>query len=72
MMYRQGLNELSRVLRSGGHLLLMQGNTVQVEHIHILPEPELIADVVRARFTHLGTHIVREGKAADYFHLFRR
>jgi SAM-dependent methyltransferase len=49
-VYKQMLAELARVIRPAGHLLLMQGNTIAVEHIHVLPEDELVRDVERAGF----------------------
>lgn len=54
-VYRALLRELRRVIKPAAHLLLMQGNTVQVEHIHVLPEDELIANVEEAGFTWLAT-----------------
>jgi 2-polyprenyl-3-methyl-5-hydroxy-6-metoxy-1,4-benzoquinol methylase len=64
-IYRQMLAELARVTRAGGHLVLMQGNTVQVEHIHVLPEDELVGDVVAAGFEYITT-------LPERHHLFRR
>jgi len=64
-VYRRLLDELARVLRPGAHLLLMQGNTVQVEHIHILPEEQLVQDVEAAGFQLLET-------LPERHHLFRR
>ena len=54
-VYRGLLEELARVVRKGGYLLLMQGNTIQVEHIHILDEEQLVADVERAGFSLVHT-----------------
>jgi SAM-dependent methyltransferase len=54
-IYHGLLSELARVLKPGGHLLLMQGNTPQVEHIHILTEDQLVADVEEAGFRLLAT-----------------
>ena len=54
-VYHGLLRELARVVKPNGHLLLMQGNTVQVEHIHILAEEQLVADVERAGFKWLAT-----------------
>jgi SAM-dependent methyltransferase len=72
-VYRRGLAELARVIKAGGYLLLMQGNTIQVEHIHILPEEELVADVVSAEFEHVGTYVARDERGhQDFFHLFKR
>ena len=64
-IYHAMLRELRRVTRIGGHLLLMQGNTVHVEHIHILPEEELVADVEASGFTYLAT-------LPERHHLFER
>jgi SAM-dependent methyltransferase len=64
-VYRRTLAELARVTRAGGYLLIMQGNTVHVEHIHVLPEPELVADVTKAGFERLAT-------LPERHHLFRR
>lgn len=64
-IYRRMLSELARVTRPGGHLLLMQGNTIQVEHIHILPEDELMRDVVAAGYEFVRT-------LPERHHLFRR
>ncbi len=64
-IYRSMLAELARVTRPGGHLLIMQGNTIHVEHIHILPERELIADVARAGFEFVET-------LPERHHLFHR
>jgi len=64
-VYQAMLAELARVVRPGGHLLLMQGNTVQVEHIHVLPEDRLIGDVVQAGFKWLAT-------LPERHHLFAR
>jgi SAM-dependent methyltransferase len=64
-IYQNMLKELARVTRGGGHLLLMQGNTIQVEHIHILPEAELVKDVEAAGFRHVTT-------LPDRHHLFVR
>jgi ubiquinone/menaquinone biosynthesis C-methylase UbiE len=64
-VYRRMLSELARVTRAGAHLLMMQGNTVHVEHIHILPESELVSDVVAAGFELVDT-------LPDRHHLFRR
>lgn len=54
-IYRGLLKELARVVRKGGYVLVMQGNTVQVEHIHILTEEQLIADVEQAGFSWVHT-----------------
>jgi SAM-dependent methyltransferase len=54
-VYRGLLRELARVIKPGGHLLLMQGNTVQVEHIHIIPESHLVGDLEQVGFTWLVT-----------------
>lgn len=54
-VYRRMLLELCRVTRVGGHLLLMQGNTLHVEHIHVLPESELVHDVEASGFRHVAT-----------------
>ena len=64
-VYQRMLAELARVARAGGYLLLMQGNTVQMEHIHVLPEAELIRDAERHGFQHLVT-------VAHRHHLFVR
>jgi SAM-dependent methyltransferase len=64
-IYRRMLAELARVLRPGGHLLLMQGNTVAVEHIHVLPEEELVRDVEAAGFALADT-------LPERHHLFTR
>ncbi len=64
-VYIRMLAELARVIRPGGHLLIMQGNTVHVEHIHVLPESVLIADVTKAGFERLAT-------LPERHHLFRR
>lgn len=64
-VYTKLLGELARVIRPGGHLLLMQGNTVQVEHIHILDESQLIADVEKAGFSWIRS-------LPDRHHLFMR
>lgn len=64
-VYRAMLREIARVTRPGGRLLLMQGNTVQVEHIHILAEEELVADVETVGFRHVAT-------LPDRHHLFER
>jgi len=63
--YRGLLRELARVIKPGGHLLLMQGNTVQVEHIHILSEEELVADVEQAGLRWVAT-------LPERHHLFER
>jgi SAM-dependent methyltransferase len=54
-VYRCMLAELARVIRPGGHLLLMQGNTISVEHIHVLSEEALVRDVEAAGFTLVET-----------------
>jgi SAM-dependent methyltransferase len=54
-VYRRMLAELARAIRPGGRLLLMQGNTVGVEHIHVLPEEQLVRDVEAAGFTLVET-----------------
>ena len=64
-IYRRMLAELARVTRPGGYLLVMQGNTIHVEHIHILPEAELVADVAKAGFQFIAT-------LPERHHLFRR
>jgi SAM-dependent methyltransferase len=64
-VYRRMLAELARVTRAGGYLLIMQGNTVHVEHIHVLPESALIADVTKAGFEPVAT-------LPERHHLFRR
>ncbi|TDA66444.1 MAG: class I SAM-dependent methyltransferase [Chloroflexi bacterium] len=43
-VYRGMIRELFRVIKPGGFLILMQGNTPRVEHIHVLKEEELISD----------------------------
>ncbi|HHT9138959.1 MAG TPA: tetratricopeptide repeat protein, partial [Candidatus Wunengus sp. YC60] len=53
-VYKAMIGELWRTLKPGGHLILMQGNTPNVEHIHILPEDELVAD-----FTTIGFDLVK-------------
>jgi SAM-dependent methyltransferase len=63
--YRKMLLEIGRVSRVGGHLLLMQGNTVHVEHIHVLPESELVRDVEASGFRHIAT-------LPERHHLFER
>ncbi len=64
-VYKKMLQELARVTRPGGHLLLMQGDTVAVEHIHVLPEEELVRDVKFAGFTLICT-------LPERHYLFRR
>lgn len=64
-VYRKMLSELARVIRAGGHLLLMQGNTVQVEHIHVLPEQQLVQDAEAVGFELIET-------LPERHHLFRR
>ena len=64
-VYKRMLAELARVIRPAGHLLLMQGNTLAVEHIHVLPEGELVRDVKRA-----GFELMQE--LPDRHYLFRR
>jgi len=64
-VYQQMLSELARVIRPGGHLLLMQGNTIAVEHIHVVPEDELVRDT-----QHAGFELVQELPERHY--LFRR
>jgi len=52
-VYQQMLKELSRVLKPYGHLLLLQGTTRLPEHIHILPEAQLLADFKQHGFNHV-------------------
>jgi len=49
-VYKAMIGELRRVLKPGGYLVLMQGNAPNVEHIHVLPENELVADFLAAGF----------------------
>ena len=48
--YRDMIEELHRVLKPGGHMLLMQGKTRLPEHIHIVKEEALVADFETAGF----------------------
>ncbi len=51
LVYKAMIGELWRVLKPDGHLILMQGNAPNVEHIHVLPEEELVADFVNFGFS---------------------
>lgn len=55
-IYHTMLRELFRVAKPGGGLVLMQGNTPHVEHINVLPEEELVADVCAVGFM-LAKHL---------------
>lgn len=46
-IYLEMIAELSRVLKPKGHLLLLQGTTRLPEHIHVLPQSQLLADFAR-------------------------
>lgn len=48
--YQKMILELLRVLKVGGSLILMQGNTPNVEHIHVLAEDQLVSDFCSAGF----------------------
>ena len=50
LVYKAMIEELWRVLKPNGHLILMQGNAPNVEHIHVLPENELVTDFVNFGF----------------------
>ncbi len=64
-VYQGLLRELARVVKPGGHLLLMQGNTPQVEHIHVIAEAQLVRDVEHVGFRRLTT-------LPERHHLFER
>lgn len=49
-IYRKMIFELTRVIKKGGYLILMQGNSPNVEHIHILEEQQLVNDFVSSGF----------------------
>jgi len=54
-IYIDGIGEMYRVLKPGGCLILMQGNTHQPEHIHILSEEELVRDFCARGFDYIKT-----------------
>lgn len=65
VIYQKLIMELLRVLKKGGSLILMQGNTPNVEHIHVLTEERLVSD-----FTNAGLKLVK--KLPDRHYLFRK
>ncbi len=50
-IYKNMIYEIHRVIKPDGLLILMQGNTPNVEHIHILEEKELVKDFVNCGFS---------------------
>lgn len=51
-VYKEGIREMYRVLRSGGFLILKQGISVQPEHINVLTEERLVADFEKVGFVY--------------------
>ncbi len=50
-LYKAGIKEMFRVLKPGGALILMQGNTKEnPEHINVLPEKELLKNFLDCGF----------------------
>jgi len=49
-IYQKMLTELYRVCKQDGKLVVMQGNTPNIEHIHVLDEEQLVTDFQNTGF----------------------